>query len=106
MSEELAALEPELAVLEPAEYLKSDQAVAGVVRAASETNDPAHVAHAKGVAAQAKSMSETFRPYTPSRERLCRAFGAEGDPTLRKTLAMMRAIGSQPFAKPAKVGTA
>jgi len=38
-----------------------------------------------------------------SREQLYRSFSAEGNPTLRTTLAVMKALGIEVSAKPAAV---
>ena len=38
-----------------------------------------------------------------SREQLYRSFSAEGNPTLRSTLAVMKALGIELSAKPAAV---
>jgi DNA-binding phage protein len=69
-----------LTTFDPAEHLKSDRAIADFMAAAFETNDPACVAHALGVVAR-----------------------AEGNPTLRTTLAVMKALGIALSAKPATV---
>lgn len=46
---------------EPADHLNSDQAIADFMCAALETNDPGSVAHALGVAARARGMTEIAR---------------------------------------------
>jgi probable addiction module antidote protein len=89
-----------LTVFDPAEHLKSDQAVADFMAAAFETHDPAYVAHALGVVARARGMTQIASETGLSREQLYRSFSAEGNPTLRTTLAVMRALGIQLSAKP------
>ncbi len=44
----------ELTVLDPADSLKSDQAIADFMCAALESDDPGYVAHAPGIVARAK----------------------------------------------------
>lgn len=44
----------ELTTFDPAEHLKSDQAIADFMAGAFETNDPGFIAHARDVVARAK----------------------------------------------------
>ena len=60
----------ELTILDPADHLKSDQAIADFMCAALETNDSGYVAHALGVVARAKGMTEIARRTRLSREQL------------------------------------
>jgi len=90
-----------LTTFDPAEHLQSDQAIANFMAAAFETNDPAYVAHALGVVARAKGMTQISSQTGLSREQLYRSFSAEGNPTLRTTLAVMKALGIELSAKPA-----
>ena len=89
----------ELTTFDPADHLNSDQAIADFMSAAFETNDSAYVAHALGVVARARGMTEVARRTRLSREQLYRSFSAEGNPTLRTTLAVMEALGVQLSAK-------
>ncbi|NKN34709.1 addiction module antidote protein [Marichromatium bheemlicum] len=57
-----------LTTFDPAEYLGTDQAVAEFMADAFETNDPAYIAHAFGVVARAKAMTEVARQTDLSRE--------------------------------------
>ena len=92
-----------LTAFDPAEYLKSDQAIADFMAVALETNDPAYVAHALGVVARAKGMAQIASQTGLSREQLYRSFRAEGNPTLRTTLAVIKALGIELSVKPAAV---
>ncbi len=94
-----------LTIFDPAEQLKSDQAIADFMSDALETNDPAYVAHALGVVARAKGMAEIANRTNLSREQLYRSFSAEGNPTLRTTLAMVNALGIRLSAGPAEAGS-
>ena len=94
-----------LTVFDPAEHLKSDQAIADFMSAALETNDPAYVAHALGVVARAKGMTEIAGRTKLSREQLYRSFSSEGNPTLRTTLAVIEALGIQLSAKQADMSS-
>lgn len=66
---------------------------------AFETGDAAYVAKALGVVARAKGMTEISRQTGLSREQLYRSFSGRGNPTLKTTLAVMRALGVDMTAK-------
>ena len=66
---------------------------------AFETEDAGYIAHALGVVARAKGMSEIARDTGLSREQLYRSFSAKGNPTLKTTLAVMKALGLELTAK-------
>jgi probable addiction module antidote protein len=84
---------------DPAEDLESKEAIAVFMAEAFETNDPAYVAHALGVVARAKGMSEIASRTGLSREQLYRSFSAKGNPTLKTTLAVMKALNIKLTAK-------
>ena len=84
---------------DPAEHLNSDQTIADFMTAAFETEDPAYVAHALGIVAQAKGMMEIANQAGLPHEQLYQSFSAQGNPTLRTTLALMKAFGIKLSAK-------
>jgi probable addiction module antidote protein len=84
---------------DPAEDLASDEAVAMFMTEAFETQDAAYIAHALGVVARAKGMAQIAAQTGLSREQLYRSFSGNGNPTLKTTLAVMKAIGIQLTAK-------
>lgn len=78
---------------DPAEDLGTDAAIASFMVEAFKTNDVAYVAHALGVVARAKGMAQIAQQTGLSREQLYRSFSETGNPTLRTTLAVMKALG-------------
>ena len=84
---------------DPAEDLTSKEAIAVFMADAFETGDPAYIAHALGVVARSKGMSELARETGLSREQLYRSFSEQGNPTLKTMLAVMRALGLDITAK-------
>lgn len=78
---------------DPTEDLVSDTAIATFVAEAFETEDASYIAHALGVAARAKGMSQIARDTGLSREQLYRSLSAKGNPTLKTALAVMKALG-------------
>jgi probable addiction module antidote protein len=84
---------------DPAVALDSPEAIAIFMVDAFETGDAAYIAKALGVVARAKGMTEIARETGLSREQLYRSFSEKGNPTLKTTLAVMRALGLDITAK-------
>lgn len=82
-----------LTSFDPAELLVSDEAIATFMADALESGDAGYIANALGVVARARGMSEIARETGLSREHLYRSFSERGNPTLKTTLAVMRALG-------------
>ena len=88
-----------LTAYDPAEDLSSDAAIAIFMAEAFQTNDAAYIAHALGVVARAKGMAQIVGQTGLSREQLYRSFSENGNPTLKTTLAVMKALGIELTAK-------
>lgn len=88
-----------LTAFDPAEDLTSDAAIATFMAQAFETNDAGYIAHALGVLARAKGMAQIASQTGLSREQLYRSFSQTGNPTLKTTLAVMKALGIDLTAK-------
>jgi probable addiction module antidote protein len=91
-----------LSKYDPAEDLGTREAVAVFVTEALMTNDAAYIAHALGVVARAKGMAKVASRTGLSREQLYRSFSSKGNPTLKTTLAVMKALGVRLTAKAPK----
>jgi probable addiction module antidote protein len=78
---------------DPAEDLTSDEAVALFMAEAFDTEDASYIAHALGVVARAKGMTQIANETGLSREQLYRSFSAGGNPTLKSTISVMKALG-------------
>jgi probable addiction module antidote protein len=83
----------QFSVYDPADVLDSIEAIEVFVGDAFETGDAAHIAAALGVVARAKGMTELAARTGLSREQLYRSLSANGNPTLKTTLAVMKAFG-------------
>ncbi|WP_202307122.1 addiction module antidote protein [Dryocola clanedunensis] len=79
--------------------LVDDEAIAIFMADALETGDAAHIASALGIVAKAKGMTSVAADTGLSREQLYRSFSEEGNPTLKTTLAVMKALGIELTAK-------
>jgi probable addiction module antidote protein len=84
---------------DPAEDLLTDEAMAIFMAEAFATDDASYVAHALGVVARAKGMAQIAKETGLSREQLYRSFSERGNPTLKTTIAVMKALGVQLTAK-------
>ena len=82
-----------------AEYLDNDEAIEVFMADAFETGDISYIAHALGVIARAKGMTQIAKDTGLSREQLYRSFSEQGNPTLKTTLAVMRSLGLDITAK-------
>ena len=78
---------------DPAEELTSAEDIAIFMAEAFHTEDVAYIAHALGVVARAKGMAQIADQTGLSREQLYRSFSQNVDPTLKTTLAVMKALG-------------
>ena len=82
-----------LTTYDPAEDLPSEKAIALLMAEAFQTSDAGYIAHALGVVARAKGMAQIATQTGLSREQLYRWFSENGNPTLKTTLAVMKALG-------------
>jgi len=88
-----------LTAYDPAEDLVSDEGIAYFMGEAFKTQDPAFIAHAIGIVARAKGMTQLAKKTGLSREQLYRSFSKDGNPSLKSTFAVMKALGIQWTAK-------
>lgn len=88
-----------LTIFDPAEGLTSDKAIATFMAEAFASEDAGYIAHALGVVARAKGMSQIASQTGLSREQLYRSFSENGNPTLKTTIAVMKALGVELTAK-------
>ena len=78
---------------DPADALKSDEAIEVFLADAFETGDAGYIAKALGVVARAKGMTRIARETGLAREQLYKSLSENGNPTLETTLAVLKAIG-------------
>ena len=88
-----------LTTYDPARALVDDEEIAFFMADAFETGDAAYIAKALGVVARAKGMTQIAGSTGLSREQLYRSFSANGNPTLKTTLAVMKALNLDLTAK-------
>jgi probable addiction module antidote protein len=87
---------------DPAEYLDTVERQAEYISAALETGDAGFVRDAVGIVARARGMSEVARAAGLNRESLYKALGEAGNPEFSTMLGVMRALGLDLTARPAR----
>jgi probable addiction module antidote protein len=89
--------------------LKSEKKIQDYLTAAfaeaKETNDPAYITHAFGVAARARGMLKTARAAGVNREHLYRALSRSGNPSFKTINLVANSLGYQLTAVPLKKST-
>ena len=83
----------ETTAFDAAEYLTSEEAQVELLKDAIEEGDPAYIAHALGVVARARGVSEFARETGLSREAIYKAFKPGGNPTLETLTKATKALG-------------
>jgi probable addiction module antidote protein len=86
-----------------AEHLKSDEDIAAYLDACFEEagDNAAFIAHALGVVARAKGMTQLAKDTGLGRESLYKALSGEGNPSFATILKVMSALGVQLHAQTA-----
>ena len=82
-----------LTAYDPAAALVDDDEAALFMADALQTGDAAYIATALGTVARAKGMTQIAAQTGLSREQLYRSFSENGNPTLKTTLAVLKALG-------------
>ncbi|MGF6530474.1 putative addiction module antidote protein [Paraburkholderia sp. GAS206C] len=88
-----------LTTYDPAVALVDNEEIAAFMADAFETGDAGYIAKALGVVARARGMAQIASETGLSREQLYRSFSESGNPTLKTTLAVMKALGIDLTAK-------
>lgn len=78
-----------------AEALKTEEDVALYLEAVMDEagDDPAFIAHALGIVARARNMSQLARDTDMSREGLYKALSSDGNPSFATILRVSKALG-------------
>lgn len=87
-----------------AEYLKTEEDMANYLDACMEEagDDPAFIAKALGTIARARGMTQVAKDAGLSRESLYRALSGQGNPEFGTILKVVKALGLQLHAQPAR----
>ncbi|MHB8528915.1 MAG: addiction module antidote protein [Caulobacteraceae bacterium] len=74
-------------------YLVSPEAQTELLNDALASGDAPYIAHALGVIARARGMSEVAREAGVTREALYKSLSGDGDPRLTTVMGVTRALG-------------
>lgn len=94
----------ELRPWDSAEHLRTEEEMALYLEACLEEGDAALIAHALGVIAKARGMSQLARDTGLSRESLYKALSGEGNPEFATVMKVVKALGFQFHASPMAAG--
>ena len=86
---------------DPAKYLHSPEAQKELLDDALDSGEAAYIAHALGIIARARGMTEVARSANVTREALYKSLSMDGDPRLSTLLGVTRALGFKLSARPA-----
>lgn len=76
-----------------AEFLDDAESQAELVVDAFDSGDARYIAHALGIVARARGMTQVAKDAGVTREALYRALSQEGDPKLSTLLGVLKALG-------------
>lgn len=83
-----------------AEFINDAESQAELVADAFDSGDPRYIAHALGIVARARGMTQVAKDAGVTREALYRALSEEGDPKLSTLLGVLKALGISLHAEP------
>ena len=76
-----------------AEYLGDLESQAELINDSFESGDPHYIAHALGIIARARGMTQLSRDSGVTREALYKALSKDGDPRLSTLTSVLTALG-------------
>lgn len=86
-------MKPQLTDFDVSKYIDSPDAEFELLADAIETGEPSYFAHALGVIARARGMTEIAEKSGITREALYRALSEKGDPRLKTLFSVVKAMG-------------
>lgn len=88
---------------DPAEHLKDEEDIAAYLTLVIEEGDPSELAHALGIIARARGMSEIAKASGITREALYKALRPNAQPRFDTVSRVCAALGVRLVAQPAHV---
>ena len=76
-----------------AEYLDSEEAIAGYLSEAMAIGDPQLIVHALNTVARARGMTQIAKDAGIKRQALYKSLGENGNPTLTTLLGVIKSLG-------------
>jgi probable addiction module antidote protein len=96
----MISIERDTSLWDSSEYLKSDEDQAAYLTAVLEEDDPELFAHALGVIARARGMTQVAKEAGLGRANLYKSLGGGGKPEIGTVLRVLRALGIKLIATP------
>lgn len=90
----------EILPFDATEFLDTEESQAHLIEDAFESGDAGYIAHALGVVAKARGMSQVARDAGVTREALYKSLSEKGDPRLSTLLGVAAALGFKLTATP------
>ncbi|MFT4178459.1 MAG: putative addiction module antidote protein [Thermomonas sp.] len=95
----------DMKVFDVADYLDSEEMIAGYLAMVMEDNDPALLAAALGDVARARGMTQLARDTGLAREALYRSLSETGNPSFATVNKVMHALGLKLVPQPIATST-
>ncbi len=83
----------ETTLFDAGEHLGDAKSQAVLINAAFESGDPQHIAHALGIVARARGMTQVSRDSGITREALYKTLSEKGNPRLSTLTSVISALG-------------
>lgn len=83
-----------------AKYLDDEHSQAAFLEDAAESGDSSYIAHALGVVARARGMSQVAKDAGVTREALYKALSQDGDPRLSTLMGVIKALNMKIDIRP------
>lgn len=96
----MISIERDTTPWDSAEYLKTEEDQAAYLTAVLEEDDPELFAHALGVIARARGMTQVAKEAGLGRANLYKSLGGGGKPEIGTVMRVVRALGMKLVAKP------
>ncbi len=85
-------MEEKLTRFDAAKYLGDEESQAAFLEDAAESGDSSYIAHALGVVARARGMTQVAKDAGVTREALYKALSEMGDPKLSTLMGVVKAL--------------
>jgi probable addiction module antidote protein len=94
-------MDGKLTRFDAAKYLEDEESQAAFLEDAAESGDSSYIAHALGVVARARGMTQVAKDAGVTREALYKALSQDGDPRLSTLMGVIKALNMKIDIRPA-----
>ncbi len=93
-------MDEKLTRFDAAKYLDDEESQAAFLEDAVESGDSSYIAHALGVVARARGMTQVAKDAGVTREALYKALSQDGDPRLSTLMGVIKALNMKIDIRP------